>query len=359
MKALAKSGPHTVNGTYMFIDVPEPVCGPDDVIVEVKAAGICGSDMKHYQVENGTREFGSIRGHEFAGVITEVGENVTDWRPGQRVASDILGGVCGKCPACMSGDFHLCRERRVLGAGHPAGGGFTKYCRIPGEILRIHPQAIWEIPDSISFEEAAVIEPLCTAYKAIAQQSNLLPGEDIVIFGTGTIAQLCVQMARVMGAVKIVVVGRDDDEKIRFPLALKLGATHTVSRNREDVVERCREICGGIDSIGLVADCTGSPESLKAGLEMLRSNGEFIRLGMNTKPLDFDINVISKRNIRIQGHQAYNTVSWKNSIQLVASGKVDLKPIITHRFGLSEWEKGFAAIASHEAVKVVLHYDCD
>lgn len=359
MKALTKTGPRTINGSYRFIDVAEPVCGPDDVIMEVKAAAICGSDMKHYQVENGTEEFGSIRGHEFAGQITEVGENVTDWHVGQRIVSDNTGHVCGKCTACMSGDFLLCPERLNLGTGYPTSGGFTKYCRIPGEILKIHPQAIWEIPEEVSYEEAAVLDPICNAYKAVAQESNLLPGENIVIFGAGTLGLLCVQMAKIMGALNIVMVAREVDTKVRVPVAMQLGATHFVNSTTEDVVSRCHEICGGPDSIGLIVDCTGAPESLKLGLDILRNNGQFMRVGMSVKPLNFDINAISKRNLDIHGHQAYNSISWKNGIQLLKSGKIQIKPLITHRFGLSEWEKGFAAISNKEAIKVILTYDCD
>ena len=199
MKALAKFGKPSEFGTYHFIDVPEPTCGDDDVIIEIKAAAICGADMKHFNVDNGSEEFGSVRGHEFSGEIVEVGKDVTAWKVGQRVVSDNTGHVCGKCPACMRGDFLLCSEHVNLGLGYGYSGGFTKYCKIPGEILRIHPQALWEIPENVSYEEAAVLDPISNAYKALAQQSSLLPGENAVIFGTGPLGLFAVQIAKLMG----------------------------------------------------------------------------------------------------------------------------------------------------------------
>lgn len=123
MKALARFG--KAFGGYKMIDVPQPMCGPEDVVIEIKAAAICGADMKHYNVDSGSDEFNSIRGHEFAGCIAQVGEKVKDWKVGQRVVSDNSGHVCGVCPACEQGDFLCCTEKVNLGLDNNAwGGGF-------------------------------------------------------------------------------------------------------------------------------------------------------------------------------------------------------------------------------------------
>ena len=160
MKALARYGKEF--GGYRMIDVPEPECGPEDIIIEIKAAAICGADMKHYKVDNGSDKFNSIRGHEFAGEIVKVGELVKDWKVGQRVVSDNSAHVCGVCPACEQGDFLCCENKVNLGLDNNTwGGGFSKYCKVPGEILRIHKHAIWEIPENLKYEEAAVLDPIC------------------------------------------------------------------------------------------------------------------------------------------------------------------------------------------------------
>ena len=151
MKAIVRYG--QAFGGYTMRDVPEPTCGPEDIILEIKAAAICGADMKHWRVDNGSDEFNSIRGHEFAGEIVQVGEKVKDWKVGQRVVSDNSAHVCGVCPACEKGDFLCCEEKVYLGLDNNTwGGGFSKYCKVPGEILRIHKHAIWEIPEGGKFE---------------------------------------------------------------------------------------------------------------------------------------------------------------------------------------------------------------
>lgn len=355
MKALARYGKEF--GGYRLIDVEKPKCGPEDIILEIKAAAICGADMKHFRVENGSDEFNSIRGHEFAGEIVEVGEKVREWKIGQRVVSDNSGHVCGKCPACEQGDFLCCTEKVNLGLDNNRwGGGFTKYCVIPGEILRIHKHAIWEIPEEIKYEEAAVLDPICNAYKAIAQQSHFLPGQDVVVFGTGPLGLFSVQIAKIMGAVNIVMVGLEDDAKVRFGVAKKLGATHVVNGSTEDVVKRCQEICGK-DNLGLVVECSGANIALKQSIEMLRPNGEVVRVGMGFKPLEFSINDITSWNKSIIGHMAYDSTSWRNALRLLESKAIQVEPMITHRIGLSEWEKGFEAMANKEAIKVIINYD--
>lgn len=355
MKALARYGKEF--GGYRLIDVPEPVCGEEDIVIEVKAAAICGADMKHFRVDNGSNEFNSIRGHEFAGKIVKVGSKVTDWHVGQRIVSDNSGHVCGKCPACDKGDFLTCKEKVNLGLDNNRwGGGFSKYCLIPGEILRIHKHAIWEIPENLDYEEACVLDPICNAYKAIAQRSSFLPGNDVVVIGTGPLGLFSVQMAKLMGAVNIVMVGLDDDTKKRFAIAKELGATHLVNGSKEDVVKRCKEICG-VDNLGLVLECSGANIALKQAIDMLRPNGEVVRIGMGFQPFNYPINDITSWAISIIGHMAYDSTTWRNAIRLLADGKIKVKPMITHRLGLSQWEKGFELMANKEAIKVILTYD--
>lgn len=357
MKALARYGKEF--GGYRMIDVPVPEVGDEDILVEVKAAAICGADMKHFRVDNGSNEFNSIRGHEFAGDIVQVGSKVTDWHVGQRVVSDNSAHVCGHCPACEKGDFLDCPEKVNLGLDNNTwGGGFSKYVLIPGEILRIHRHAIWEIPGNLKYEEAAVLDPISNAYKAIAQQSSLLPGQDVVVMGTGPLGLFSVQIARIMGAVNIVMVGLDDDTKVRFDVAKRLGATHVVNGSKEDVVARCQEICGK-ENLGLVIECSGANIALKQAIDMVRPNGEIVRVGMGFKPFNYPINRITEWNISIIGHMAYDSTTWRNAIRLLADHKVEVEPMITHRLGLSQWEKGFDLMAKKEAIKVIFHYDFD
>ena len=165
-----------------------------------------------------------------------------------------------------------------------------------------------------------------------------------------------VQIARIMGAVNIVMVGLEEDVETRFPIAMEVGATHCVNASKEDVVKRCTEICGR-DNLGLVIECSGANIALKQSLEMLRPNGEVVRVGMGFKPLEFSINNITELNKSIIGHMAYDSTSWRESIRLLKSGAIKVQPMITHRLGLSKWKEGFAAMADKSAVKVIFHYD--
>lgn len=355
MKALARYGKPF--GGYKMIDVPVPEVGPEDVLVEIKAATICGADMKHYKVDNGSKEFNSIRGHEFAGDVVKVGSKVTDWKVGDRVVSDNTGHVCGICPACDDGDFLLCPHKINLGLDNNHwGGGFTKYCLVPGEILRIHKHALWKIPDNVKYEEASCLDPISNAYKAVAEQSGLRPGDDVVVFGTGPLGLFSVQIAKLMGALKIVMVGLDADTKYRFSVAKKLGATDCVNGSTEDVVARCKEIIGE-DNLGTVIECSGAMVALHQAIEMVRPNATIVRVGMGYKPFNYPINRITEWNIDIKGHQAYSSSTWRRTTKLLAAHKVDVETMITHRYGLSEWQKGFDAMADKSAIKVVFHYD--
>lgn len=137
-----------------------------------------------------------------------------------------------------------------------------------------------------------------------------------------------------------------------------MGATHCVNGSVEDVVARCTEICGR-DNLGLVVECSGANIALKQAIEMLRPNGEVVRVGMGFRPLEFSINDITAWNKSIIGHMAYDSTSWRNAIRLLAAGQIKVQPMITHRMGLSHWEEGFEAMANKEAVKVIFTYDFD
>ena len=288
-------------------DLPE--VGPYDVLLNMKACNICTTDYGQWLGLREHQGYPMAGGHEAAGIVEQVGEKVTDWKVGQRVVSDNSAHVCGVCPACEMGDFLCCEEKVNLGLDNNTwGGGFSKYCKIPGEILRIHKHAIWEIPEGVKYEEAAVLDPICNAYKAVAQQSHLIPGQDVVVFGTGPLGLFSVQIARLMGAVNIVMVGLDEDVDTRFPVALEVGATHVVNGSKEDVVKRCTEICGR-DNLGLVIECSGANIALKQAIEMTRPNAEIVRVGMGFKPLEFSINDITSWNKSLIGHMAYDSTS--------------------------------------------------
>ena len=352
MKALVKAarGP----GHMMLMDWPIPEVGDDDIILEVKAVGICGSDIR-------TRRLGNsenlrppvVMGHEFAGVVHAVGKNVTDYQIGDRIVSDNSGDLCGKCEQCARGNYLMCEHRVGMGCG--MDGGYTRYVRIPGHLLSVDPQTLFQIPEGISFEEAACLDPVCNAYEAVVQESSLMPGQDVIVFGLGTIGLLAVQIAKIMGAARIIAVNRSNNEQ-RFAVATKFGATHLICSSQEDVVARVCEITDG-EMVPVIIDAAGKNEILELALSLLSKGGEFIKIGYDNAPVNVSLDRYVNKGIRIQGHFAYDYTSWKNCLRLMQLGKLDVKPIITHHLPLSAWEEGFDLTENRRAIKVILTPD--
>lgn len=349
MKALIKTekGP----GHLELQDWPVPVIGDDDILLEVRAAGICGSDLRTRRLGTSENLFPPVvLGHEFAGVIKAVGKNVKDFSVGERIVSDNSGDLCGKCEQCARGNYLMCEHRKMLGGG--LDGGFARYVKIPGHLLSVNPNTLYRIPDNVSFEEAACLDPVCNAYKAVVQESNLMPGQDVVIFGLGTIGLLAVQIAKIMGAARIIAVGKSFNQQ-RFETANRLGATHLICSERENPRERIAEITKG-EMVPVIIDAAGKNDVLEQALDILSKGGEFIKIGYDERPLNISLDRYVNKGIRVQGHFAYDHVSWKNCIHLLEQGKLEIAPIITHRLPLSEWEKGFELTETREGIKVIL-----
>ncbi len=308
MKALARFG--KAFGGYKMIDVPEPICGPDDIVIEIKAAAICGADMKHYNVDSGSDQFNSIRGHEFAGQIVRIGDKVKDWKVGQRVVSDNSGHVCGVCPACEQGDFLCCTEKVNLGLDNNTPGGriFEILPRCRCEILKIHRHALWEIPQGVDYEEAAVLDPICNAYKSIAQQSKFLPGRGRRGFWYRSIRALFRANGAHHGGSEHCHGRTGRGCRGTLPYCQRAGGDSGRQRFDRRCGHALPEICGK-DNWAPVIECSGANIALKQSIEMLRPNGEVVRVGMGFKPLDFSINDITAWNKSIIGHMAYDSTS--------------------------------------------------
>lgn len=333
-------------------DVPVPVIGDDDILVEVKAAGICGSDIafdngEHANLLNPP----VVLGHEFSGVIHAKGKNVTEWEVGERVVSDNTGKVCGKCYACGTADYLACPSR--LGIGYGMDGGFTKYVRIPGDVLKKFPNSLMKIPENMSFEEAAILDPCCNAYMAIVQESHLMAGEYIAVFGVGALGLFSIQVARAAGAAKIIAIGLSADEE-RFKIAKKLGATDIVMGDKENVIETVMKITNG-EGVALVVDCAGVAVVLKQAIEIVRSSGQIVKIGYDHNPVGFSLDPILDKAISLKGHFGYTWVSWRNVMNLVAAGKLDLKTMISHKMKLSQFREAFDMVRRKESIKIILY----
>lgn len=334
--------------------VERPVCGDDDIVIKIGAAGICGGDMHAW---NGALKFGSraavTMGHEFAGTIVEMGKNVDSyWKIGDRVVSENTGDACGHCPACASGNFVQCPDRKIIGGNFD--GGFAEYTRIPGRILKMHPNCLFHIPDNLDFPEATVLEPAANAYRAVVQEGGLRPGETVVVFGAGALGLLSIQMAKIAGAANIILVAMSPDEPVRVPTAIKYGARHVIYSDRvENVAAEVAKVTDR-NGVQLVIDAAGVPVVMKNAVELVSHMGRIVRIGLNGRPYNESLNPITMKSVTIYGHNGYNTECWNNCIALAAAGILDLKSLITRIQPLEEFRDGFESYKRQEATKIIL-----
>lgn len=353
MKALVYN---TSSDKLALSQKPVPVCGEEDILIKVEAVGICGGDLHFYTggfraPDHVKEEF--IAGHEFAGVISEVGKHVRgDWKVGDRVVTDNTAGACGVCPSCAKGHFVNCSQRETLGLG--VDGGFTEYVRVPGKILALNPNSVFHLPDQIDFAGATVLEPAANSYRAVIQEAQVKPGETVVIYGPGPIGLMCTQIAKLAGAAKIILIGQSIGREVRAKIGKKYGATHWIENDRgEDIKGKIAEIAGegGVDA---VIDAVGHPSILPEAFEIVKTEGTVVRAGLSDKPIPASINLMTVKSVKVFGHMGYDTECWKNCIRLAEAGLLDLNSIVTHQFGLEDWEKGFEKSIDNTAAKVVL-----
>ena len=352
MKAVVKTD---LGPGVQILDRPVPEIGPEDVLLRVEAACICGSDLGFYA--GGAELEGVlcppvILGHEFAGVVERVGAAVTDWKPGDRAVSENTGHVCGKCPSCERGDYLLCPERKGIGYG--MDGGFADYVRIPGDILKKYPNCLLPIPEGLSFEEAAMLDPASNAYRAVVEDARLLPGETVAVLGAGALGLFAVQMGRIAGAANVICISGARDEHTRLPLAKRLGATHTLVTTDPELERKVAEIAGA-DGVALAVECAGPAQAVRQALRLVRNGGTVVKVGMNSGVYGDSLDILSQRGITLKGHMGYDAAANRNVLNLMRQGALQTKPLITHRLPVTEFETGIELLRQRNAIKVILY----
>lgn len=345
MRALVKYG--RKNGDVEIRDVAEPAeIGPDQVLLEVKAAGVCGSDIHMWREHHSWAiKQPLVLGHEFGGLVAAVGEHVSGFKLGDRVVCETAAQVCNQCVYCLSGNYNLCPNR--LGYGALADGAFTKY-------VVARPQILHHVPDNVPFEHAALTEPICVAYNALVEKTQMKPGDLVVIQGPGPIGIMALQIVRLRGAGTIVVLGTDVD-KHRLEVASELGAHYTVNIQHEDATKLVQSLGDGFGA-DLVVDCTGVSKALKQSLDLVRPNGRITKIGWGPQPLDFSLDPLVGKAVTLQGSFSHTYPTWERVLGLLSTGQVNLGPVIGGVYSLDEWEEGFSKMEAGQNVKSVLKF---
>jgi L-iditol 2-dehydrogenase len=342
MKALVKKA--RGKGQIELLDYPVPPVKEGYVLLRIAAAGICGSDLKIYNDDHPYFP-PVILGHEFSGEIVEVGPGVKGWEKGERVVSEVHGLVCEHCRFCLSGEKHVCPSKRALGWG--IDGGFAEYVAVPEWLLH-------RIPEGVSYEEAALLEPMAIAVHGILERAKVEPEDFVVVLGCGPLGLLAIQLAKSEGASRVFITGVNQDEKLRLRIAEKLGADRTINVEKEDPVVIVKEMTSGIGA-DLVVELSGSPGAISQGLRMVRTHGRFLAIGI---PVEQEVSIPWKEIIfkapSVIFHFSSCYSSWERSLSLLERKKVDVNCLISKILPLKDWEEGFRLAKSGEAIKVLL-----
>ena len=316
-------------------DVPRPDPGPGEVLVQVAACGICGSDVHGYDGSSGRRIPPIVMGHEAAGTIAALGLGVDGYAIGERVTFDSTV-YCGECEFCARGDVNLCDRREVLGVSTPEfrrAGAFAEFVTVPARIL-------YRLPDDLPFAHAAVLEAVSVALHAV-RLAELKGGETALVIGAGMIGLLLLQAARVAGCSRVLVA---DVDPTRLRLAQQLGADETFVSTE-----------GLADGVDVVFEAVGRDETVAAAIRAVRRGGSVVLVGNIAREVTLPLQAVVTRQIRLQGSCA-SAGEYPEAIALLASGRIKVDPLITAVAPLSEGPGWFGRLHAREPnlMKVVL-----
>ena len=316
---------------------------PGYAVVAVKQSGICGSDLHSYYGHwNQSHTF--AHGHETCGVVTEVGAGVTQVQPGDRVVIECFAH-CGDCLYCRTGQYTHCQNRR--GVSHEQHGGFAEY-------TTAHVSGLFKIPDSMSDEEGALVEPLAVGVRALAQ-AGATSRDRVAVIGGGTIGLLCMAVAKANGVKETLIT-------VKYPqqaeAARALGADHVVDITRQDLKEVVKEFTGGL-GMDVVIETVGGAKDFEDALGVTRRRGTVVLVAGYHKPLTVDLSRIVWSEVLVTGSNCYGYsgmhTDFQVAIDLIASGKVDVTKIVTHRFPLAQITEAFTVAADKELGAVKVH----
>jgi L-iditol 2-dehydrogenase len=342
MLGLFKTAKGPGNLALLETAIPEPQA--NEVLIEVKAAGICGTDI-HILHDKFPYWPPVILGHEFSGQIVQVGNAVTDYFVGDRVIAEPHTKACGRCELCRTGNIQLCAQKRSPGWG--INGAFASHLTMPVHLLH-------RIPDELTYEEAAVIEPAANVVQDVLERGRVEPNDTVAIIGPGTIGLLSVMAARAAGAGRVIVVGTRSDLPLRLPTAKEIGADEVIVAEDEDPIEAVQRITGGRGA-DLVVEASGSPRAIASAVGMVRRMGRITQIGLTGRSeISFPWDAASWKVCTIQFNLSTGFTCWDRTIGMVASKKIDVSKIITHREPLANWQSVFTDLENGSGLKALL-----
>ncbi len=325
-------------GSVEIREINKPEIGDDDVLLEVVNVGVCGSDLHQWTADHSWPvNYPVVLGHEFGGHIAATGSRVKNWKEGDRVVSETAAIINPDSPMSRAGLYNLDPDRK--GFGYGVDGAMTKYVSVPARCLH-------HVPGRLSFEQACLTEPCCVAYNAVVENSRIKPGDRVIVLGPGTIGILCAAVAKLCGA-DVAIVGLETDRR-RLDIARQYGV--------EPITGDATEWAKRKDGLGadFIIDAAGASITLKIALQLVRPNGHITKVGWGPQPLGFSLDPLVQKNVTLQGSFSHNWPVWEKVISLLASGSLDVKPIIGGVWPITEWHEAFEKMHKGEVVKSVL-----
>ncbi|NLU72474.1 alcohol dehydrogenase catalytic domain-containing protein [Streptomyces sp. HNM0575] len=347
MRAAVLFGP----GDIRVVDREIPAFGPEEVLVRVAMCGACGTDLKilagHFPQ---TPPFGEYTpGHEWTGTVAAVGENVDEFRPGDRVCIEAHHG-CGRCANCVTGKYTACLNYGDVSKGHRASGmttdgGFAEYAVH-------HVAALYRLPDHLSPEDGVLITTAGTGLYGLDAAQSYIVGQDVAVFGPGAVGLMTVQMCRLMGASKVILAGT---RKSRLDLGLELGADHVVDVTAEDPVEKILELTGGA-GLDLTIEASGGPDTPQFCVDVTKRGGKILFVAFYPGKVEFDLSSAIRKDITMYTSRGEGGNNVERAVALAASGQLQGERLVTHHFPLEDIEEAFRVIKERDGdpLKVVI-----
>lgn len=328
-------------GSVEIRELERPKIGNDDVLLEVAAVGVCGSDLHQWTANHSWPvNYPVVLGHEFGGHVLETGSNVSGWSEGDRVVSETAAIINSDSPMTRRGLYNLDPDRK--GFGYGVNGAMTKHVRVPARCLH-------QVPENLKLKHACLTEPCCVAYSAVVTNTRMEPGDRVLVIGPGTIGILCAAVAAIRGA-EVAILGLESDRK-RLDIAAKsYDCTALTSSEEAESWANARDGMGA----DVVIDAAGVSPTLKLSLELVRPAGWITKVGWGPKPLDFSLDPLIQKNVTLQGSFSHNWPIWERVLALLSSGKLNVEPIIGGIWPIEDWHTAFEKMHDGEVVKSVL-----
>ncbi|KAJ6782958.1 hypothetical protein PWT90_09787 [Aphanocladium album] len=331
-----------------YVEQPKPTIeDPHNVLVAVNYTGICGSDV-HYYVHGAIGHFvvkePMVLGHESSGTVVEVGSAVTDLKPGDRVALE-PGYGCRRCKHCRAGKYNLC-DKMIFAATPPHHGTLTGLWAAPSDFC-------YKLPEKVSLQEGAMIEPLAVAVH-IVKQGEVKPGNSVVVMGAGPVGLLCSAVAKAYGASKVVSV---DIVQSKLDLAKTFSSTHTYMSQRISAEENAAALKKAADlgdGADVVIDASGAEPSIQTSIHTVRMGGTYVQGGMGKADITFPIMAMCLKEVTAKGSFRYGPGDYELAIDLVASGKVDVKKLVSEVVKFDQAEEAFKKVKEGQVIKVLI-----